>query len=320
MIRRFALLFLWYFCSPSWTSTGNRNQSIFVYGRPYIILSSTRSKCFSIIAPRHQIVTFEFDAPDLASPSTGMFDAARKAQAKDLEGTPEANGMDTMFDQRMADRMERIKSKKLRDTSITVSQKRTSISTIQNSTQSTRYDAAGTFVISGSGRIREELTVKKGRVEFLTGKDAGTVEVCVQCILASNSKPVRFHLRADMDSSYESDDYFYDDDDDFYLDDDNGPRQKKAKPKDPDHLEHKELTTKMSRLERDLQTLQNRVKACLNNADYNKDQEAIFHEQSVSMKRASKYWPMIQLAVLLVTGFTQANHIVRYLKSHRIGI
>ena len=246
-----------------------------------------------------------------------MAEASKKVEPKQEEEKFDADGLDNQWNRRMKDRLERIKSKKLRDTSVTVSQKGEPVSTSSsNSKQSTTYDADGTLVTSGTGRVREELASKQGRIEFLTGKDAGTVEVCVQSILASTKKPARFHLRVDMAASDEE----YDDDDEYWDDDDGDVEQKQAKTKNPEHLEHRELSTKMSRLERDLQTLQNRAKACLNNADYNKDQENIFHEQSVSMHRASKYWPIIQVTVLLVTGFTQANHIVRYLKTHHIGI
>ena len=241
-------------------------------------------------------------------------EATRKFQEKEgvMPPPPGEDGLDSQWNQRMKERLDRMKSKKLRDTSITVSTKGATISSITNSRQNSSYDGAGTFVTSGSGRIREELAVTSGRIEFLTGKDSGTVEVCVQSILASVKKPARFHLR--METAASDEEYDHDDDDDEYKE------VKTAKLKDPDHLEHKDVSSKISRLERDIQTLQNRVKACLNNADHNKEQEAIFHEQSLSMNRASKYWPIIQLTVLLVTGFTQANHIVRYLKNHHIGI
>jgi len=283
-----------------------------------MLLTSTRSKCFSVIAPHNQVVKIEFDFPDLVIPDEGMIEATRRAEEKEKaiqDDAQEEGGLDSEWNKRMRERLERIKSKKLRDTSVTVSQKGATISSVQSAKQNSSFDEKGTLVVSGTGRIREELSQKQGRIEFLTGKDSGSVEVCIQSILASMKKPARFSLKVDM--AADDDEY---DDDDLYLDDDTSVRKdkEKEKKKDPDHLEHRELTTKMSRLERDLQTLQNRVKACLNNADFNKDQEAIFHEQSISMNRASKYWPIIQLTVLIVTGFTQANHIVRYLKSHHI--
>jgi len=281
-----------------------------------MILDSTRSKCFSVIAPHNQIIKIQYEAPDLVI-MEGMTEATRRAQEeeeakkKETEKKEGEDGMDVMWNQRMKERMERIKSKKLRDTSVTVAQKGATVNVIANAKQSTTYDSEGNPIVSGTGRIREELTMKKGRIEFLVGNESGNVEICVQSIIASTKKPARIHLKVDMLADEDDQEY----DDDEYI----GEKTKKEKTKDPEHLDHHEITSKMSRLERDLQTLQNRVKACLNNADYNKDQEAIFHGQSISMNRASKYWPIIQLLVLILTGFTQANHIVRYLKRHHIG-
>ncbi len=236
-------------------------------------------------------------------------EAKKEVEAeKDKFPKPEHEGMDSMWNKRMKERMERIKAKKLRDTTISVSQKGATVKFIAKSEQTTTYDSEDNPIISGTGLVREELTHKKGRIEFMTGNDSGTVEICVQSIIASTKKPTRIHLRVDMLA-----------DDEEYDDDEYVGEYEQQKTKDPDHLEHKELASKMTRLERDLNTLNNRIKAALNNADYNKDQEAIFHEQSISMNRASRYWPIIQLVVLIVTGFTQANHIVRYLKSHHIG-
>eukprot|EP00536_Pseudo-nitzschia_multiseries_P000118 jgi/Psemu1/321464/estExt_fgenesh1_pg.C_20091 len=313
MIRQFAVLFLWYCCSHSRSMSGNQvnRHTIFAQAHPYMILSNTRSKCFSVIAPHDQVISIEYDAPDLVLPQESMVDATDRARRE--AGVEEGMDMDSQWNQKMRERLDRIKSKKLRDTSVTVTQRGSLLSATHNK-QSTSYDEAGNLVTTGSGRIREELAQPKGRIDFLTGKDAGTVEVCVQSILASPKKPARFYLKVETAAS----DNEYDDDDGYY--DDDSHISETGTKKDPDHLEHRELSSKMTRLERDLQTLQNRVRACLNNADFNKDQETIFHEQSVSMNRATKYWPMIQLTVLIVTGFTQANHIVRYLKTHHIGL
>jgi len=290
-----------------------------VCGLPYIILSSTRSKCFSVIAPHKQTITIEYDAPDLQSSDDSLASATKKNEPKEEQGKTDSdsNGLDTQWNKRMKERLEQIKSKKLRDTSLTVSQKGSSLGVASENKQRSSYDATGLLVTFGIGRVREELSDQKGRIEFLTGVENGTIEICVQSILASAKKPRRFHLRVDMKASEQE----YDDGIKNDNDDDRVPNKlKQAATKDLEYLEQYEITTKMSRLERDLQTLQNRVKACLINADYNKDQEALFHEQSISMNRASVYWPIIQLTVLILTGFTQVNHIVRYLKTHHIGI
>lgn len=218
-----------------------------------------------------------------------------------------ADGLDSQWNKRMKDRLELMKSKKMRDMSITVTQK-TVLNGVLASRQRKTID--GTEQVEekkGSGRIREELEQKTGSILFDTGDSDGTVEVCIQSVLASIKNPTRVSIQVKMASS---------DKGQYNINDDASNGEDGA----PDKLEHGEVRAKMGRLERDLQTLNNRVKACLNNADFNKDQEAAFHQQSVNMNRATTYWPIIQLLILLVTGFTQANHIITYLRTHHIGI
>jgi len=52
----------------------------------------------------------------------------------------------------------------------------------------------------------------------------------------------------------------------------------------------------------------------LTNADAVKNVEAKFHQKSVDINAASKWWPILHLVVLLVTGFTQANHVINFFK------
>jgi hypothetical protein len=164
--------------------------------------------------------------------------------------------------------------------------------------------------LSATGRIREELTERQGTIEFLTGDTDGPVDICVQSISAYASSPSRFMLNVTIEQSMDVEQQEVMD-----------KQEVRDKQNDGvDRLETSEVKAHMSRLERDLQTLTNRVSTILSNADGNKDQEAVFHDQSVSMNRAATYWPIIRLIVLLVTGFTQMNHIVRYMKTHHIGI
>lgn len=204
----------------------------------------------------------------------------------------------------MKERLERMKSKKVRDVSVTVTQKSGLPGILSNRQRRTPGDEDNTTF--GTGRVREELSQRTGKINFLTGEDDGTVEICVQSVLASVKNPVRFALQVSMAAAT--------------------PNKAEMEGRNStleegkDGLANTEINSQLTRLDRDLQTLKNRVKACLNNADFNKDQEAAFHNQSIAMNRAAMYWPLIHLVVLLITGFTQANHIVRYLKTHHIGI
>jgi len=49
-----------------------------------------------------------------------------------------------------------------------------------------------------------------------------------------------------------------------------------------------------------------------------KKEEDTFQEHTREMHAASRWWPMIHLCVLIVTGFTQANHMVNFFKSKYI--
>jgi hypothetical protein len=188
----------------------------------------------------------------------------------------------------------------MRDMSITVTQKAGTPGALASRQRKTNSSNESSTV--GQGRVREELDQQQGRIKFITGGEDGTVEICVQSILASIQNPTRFSMQVTWAAADKEDS-------------DGNTEQTDGKS-----LDSSEITSQMSRLERDIQTLQNRVKACLNNADFNKDQEATFHQQSISMNKAARYWPMIHLMVILVTGFTQANHIVQYFKTHHIGV
>jgi hypothetical protein len=232
-------------------------------------------------------------------------EADTEAAAAEAVGAKPAieDGLDNRWNNRMREQLERMKlsNKKVRDTSVTVTQKAGLTGALSSRQRRTSSNSNNNTTLSGSGRIREELSQPKGKIRFLTGQDDGTIEICIQSVLASIKTPVRFALRVSMAGEDEEE-------------------EEATKAQVVDELAHTEINSHLTRLDRELQTLQNRVKACLNNADFNKDQEAAFHNQSIAMNRAATYWPLIQLTVLFITGFTQANHIVRYLKSHHIGI
>jgi hypothetical protein len=56
----------------------------------------------------------------------------------------------------------------------------------------------------------------------------------------------------------------------------------------------------------------------LREADMAKTREVEFHNQSASMHAASQWWPILQMVVLLATGFTQASAMIHFFKSKRL--
>eukprot|EP00522_Entomoneis_paludosa_P016702 CAMPEP_0172457354 /NCGR_PEP_ID=MMETSP1065-20121228/21691_1 /TAXON_ID=265537 /ORGANISM="Amphiprora paludosa, Strain CCMP125" /LENGTH=224 /DNA_ID=CAMNT_0013211041 /DNA_START=110 /DNA_END=784 /DNA_ORIENTATION=+ len=71
-------------------------------------------------------------------------------------------------------------------------------------------------------------------------------------------------------------------------------------------------------MEKELQRIQRGMQSILREADFAKEREALFHKQTENMNNATMFWPIVQVCVLLMTGFTQASHIVQFFKKRRI--
>ena len=84
------------------------------------------------------------------------------------------------------------------------------------------------------------------------------------------------------------------------------------------HENQKHAKVHLNYLDRVVANLVKEANLLLSTADQIKDEEAAFHQKSIDMNSASKWWPMLHIMVLLATGFTQANHIVSFFKSRHI--
>jgi hypothetical protein len=74
----------------------------------------------------------------------------------------------------------------------------------------------------------------------------------------------------------------------------------------------------LSQMELEMQRIQNGMRTILNQADFAKTRDAEFHIQTKHMHEASMWWPVVQVCILIITGFTQASHITRFFQSRRI--
>lgn len=197
------------------------------------------------------------------------------------------DGLDSGYNRRMQKKLDRMSTPGL---TLTVSQKLKNQIKIEQ-----RNDDKGRSY--GVGRMREDCK-KEGSLLFQTSEEDGTVNVCIHSIGSSIDKPMRLYLNVIVDEDKATDSYEPD--------------------KEAMMQQAGEIKETMTRLERDFQSLTNRVRTIINSADYNKEQEVEFHEHSVSMNRAASYWPIIRLVFLFVTGLAQVNHIVGFMKAHRI--
>jgi len=79
-----------------------------------------------------------------------------------------------------------------------------------------------------------------------------------------------------------------------------------------------DLDGHLSHMEVEMKRIQSGMKRVLSEADFAKERDSLFHKQTQDMHSATIFWPIVQVCVLLMTGFTQASHIVRFFQSRRI--
>ncbi len=140
--------------------------------------------------------------------------------------------------------------------------------------------------------VSQEITQPGGSFLHRVRDDA-QVDVCVRASMAGAERPMRFHIRVeDLGDEVPHDE---------------------TMEKDSLGADHhwSFLETQMDRMEHEMH-------AIISEADYFKERDAIYHQQTDDMHKATTFWPILHIFILLVTGFTQANHIVQFFKSRRI--
>lgn len=79
-----------------------------------------------------------------------------------------------------------------------------------------------------------------------------------------------------------------------------------------------DLDGHLSHLEMELKRITMAMDTVLKEASRNQEQDTKFHKETLAMHSATTFWPILQVCVLLMTGFTQTSHIVHFFKSRRI--
>ena len=79
-----------------------------------------------------------------------------------------------------------------------------------------------------------------------------------------------------------------------------------------------DLDGHLTHVEIELRRITMAMEAVLKEANQNQEQDTKFHKQTLAMHSAITFWPMLQVCVLLMTGFTQTSHIIHFFKSRRI--
>lgn len=138
------------------------------------------------------------------------------------------------------------------------------------------------------GLKTEEIFSKEGHLTYDVPSD-GEVEICIRASSANSKAPLRFGLQVEQ-----------------------------VAVMDDDATWNDGVSQQWTQMEDELRVSMRTMKAIQAEADFSKDRDATFHKQTLDMYAASMYWPIVHVCVLLLTGFTQATHIVRFFKSRHI--
>ena len=64
--------------------------------------------------------------------------------------------------------------------------------------------------------------------------------------------------------------------------------------------------------------LNSKMSEVLSEADYMKDKEVMFHQQCERTNSASQIWPIVQVSILIVTGYMQVRSLKTFFKSKKL--
>lgn len=148
--------------------------------------------------------------------------------------------------------------------------------------------------------VSKEITETAGSFTHTMNSDDAVVEVCVRASNAGKENPMMFHLRVE---ELEEDvlDAF---------------QQEKAKLLNSPPLVNAEhhwsfMETQLNRIDHEMKTI-------TREADFFRERDALYHQQTDDLHKATLFWPMLHCCILALTGFTQANHIISFFKHRRI--
>lgn len=167
---------------------------------------------------------------------------------------------------------------------------------------------------TGTRRLHHVVTQRQGQLEFFSGQKDGHVEVCAQSYLATKQNPKRFAFRVIRMTEKEHEQHKA-----------NGTLAKatamrKAPVTEQQSMEAVERMVQMetSRITIELDRFTRRVEDISERALSAKSREASFNQSSVKLQRAVRSYPLFRVGILVVAALWQVNHVVSYMKRHRL--
>lgn len=154
------------------------------------------------------------------------------------------------------------------------------------------YDSEDPHAPPAPPVLRREIESPRGSFDFTNESDFYELLVCAHAPMATRKSPRRIAFTI---KEYE-------------------PRFDEMAVEVDAQSVHEHLT----KMEVAVQRLSRTAEMVIATSERNKESEQEYHNQSIDMNLAAKWWPIVQVLVLLGTGFTQANYMVHFFKSRHI--
>ena len=148
--------------------------------------------------------------------------------------------------------------------------------------------------------VSQELAERKGNFVHRTHTEDAIVDLCIRASRASSKNPMFFHIRVE-----ELEEDVLDEFEQQKADQENSVPLMKAEH----HWSY--LETQLDRIEHEMHTI-------IKEADFFRERDALYHQQTDDLHKATVFWPILHCCILVITAFTQANHIISFFKQRRI--
>lgn len=147
--------------------------------------------------------------------------------------------------------------------------------------------------------VSQELKETSGSFLHTIHDEDAIVELCVRAAKASPSSPMMFSVRVEEMEEDVLDSF----------------QQMK---KDSEVVPLVGVEHHWSFMETQLDRIDHEIHTLIKEADFFRERDALYHQQTDDLHKATLFWPMLHCCILVITGFTQANHIITFFKQRRI--
>lgn len=147
--------------------------------------------------------------------------------------------------------------------------------------------------------VSQEITNVAGSFLHRVHAEDAVVDVCIRGSKASLLNPMLFHIRVEELEEDVLDEF----------------EQEKA---DLNRVPLLGVEHHWSFMETQLDRIEHEMHTIIKEADFFRERDALYHQQTDDLHKATLFWPILHCGILILTGFTQANHIISFFKQKRI--